>query len=63
MEPIDLLIRMVAHDPIALKMLDNHCLNCGLSLRRFGCGDDDRDHGCCRDGVVADRPIAFVEAR
>ena len=42
----DLLQRMVVHDPIALKISTNDFLSCGLSLRRFGCGDDDRDYGC-----------------
>ena len=46
MDSTDQLLRMVAHDPIALKILGNDFLRYGLSLRRFGCGDDDRDHGC-----------------
>ena len=45
MEHRDLLQRMVAHDPISLKVLGNDLLICGLSLRRFGCGDDDGHHG------------------
>ena len=46
MEPRGLVLRILAHDPIALKVLGNDVLSCGLSLRSFGCGDDDRDHGC-----------------
>ena len=45
MEPIDPLLKLVAHDPIVLKIGSNDLLSCGLSLRSFGCGDDDRDHG------------------
>ena len=46
MEPRDLLLKMLAHDSIALKVLGNDVLICDLSLRSFGCGNDDRDHGC-----------------
>ena len=41
----DLLPRMVAHDPILRKVSSIDFLSCGLSLRRFGCGDDDGHHG------------------
>ena len=46
MEQRDLLQRMVTHDLTALMVFGNDFLSRGLSLRRFGCGDDDRDHGC-----------------
>ena len=62
MEPRELLPRMVAHDPISIKVSSNDFLSCGLSLRRFGCGDDDRDYGCGGNGLVVDRPIYAVEA-
>ena len=29
-----------------LQCLQRWFLGCGLSLRRVGCGDDDRDYGC-----------------
>ena len=48
---------MVAHDPILRKVSSIDFLSCGLSLRRFGCGDDDGDHGCIRDGIVVDGAI------
>ena len=53
---------MVAHDSISLKVSSNDFLSCGLFLRRFGCGDDDRDHGCDGNGLVVDRSIYAVEA-
>ena len=62
MELRDLLPRMVTHDPILLKLSSNYFLSCGLSLRRFGCGDDDRDHGCGGNGFVVDESIACAEA-
>ena len=61
MEQRDLLQKMVAHDQISLKVRGNDFLIRGLSLRRFGCGDDDRHHGYLRDGIVVDRSIFVAQ--
>ena len=45
MESRDLLLRMMAYEPITLKVVGNDFLRCGLSLRCAGSDDVDRSNG------------------